>query len=90
MFEIFFGIALIVLASKVGPAVSRRISGGAMDAGAARRLDQMEERLEQMEERVLSLASDNHERLLEVEERVDFAERVLQQQRSTQLPPQGN
>lgn len=90
MFEIFLGIALIVFASKVGPAMAQRISGQAMDAQVAQRMRELEERLEQMDERVLSLASDNHERLVDIEERVDFAERVLQQQRSAQLPPQGN
>jgi glycine/serine hydroxymethyltransferase len=90
VFEIFLGIALIVFASKVGPAMAQRISGQAMDAQVAQRMRELEERLEQMDERVLSLASDNHERLVDIEERVDFAERVLQQQRSAQLPPQGN
>ena len=90
MFEIFLRIALIVFASKVGPAMAQRIGGQAMDAQVAQRMRELEERLEQMDERVLSLASDNHERLVDIEERVDFAERVLQQQRSAQLPPQGN
>jgi len=89
--DIFIGIALIVLAAKVGPALARRIdSRSATDPGAARQLQEMQERLEQVEERVLTLASDSHERLVDIEERVDFAERVLQQQRAAQIPPQGN
>lgn len=90
MFEIFFGIALIVLASKVGPAMAQRIGGKANDGEVAERIRELEERLEQLDERFLQLAADNHERLVDIEERVDFAERVLQQQRTQQLPPQGN
>ncbi len=90
MFDILFGVALIVLASKVGPAVARRIDNKGLEPDATRRLQEMQERLEQVEERVLTLASDSHERLVDMEERMDFAERVLQQQRSAQLPPQGN
>ena len=90
MFEILFGIALIVFASKVGPAMAQRISGQAIDSQVAQRMREMEERLEQLDERFLQLAADNHERLVDIEERVDFAERVLQQQRTQQLPPQGN
>ena len=90
MFDILFGIALIVLASKVGPAVARRIDSRGVEPDAARRLQEMQERLEHVEDRVLTLASDSHERLVDMEERMDFAERVLQQQRSAQLPPQGN
>ena len=90
MFDILFGVALIVLASKVGPAVARRIDNKGLEPDATRRLQEMQERLEQVEDRVLTLASDSHERLVDMEERMDFAERVLQQQRSAQLPPQGN
>jgi tetrahydromethanopterin S-methyltransferase subunit G len=50
----------------------------------------MEERLVQTEERLLTLASDTHERLVDVEERVDFTERVLQQHRSKGQLPEGS
>jgi tetrahydromethanopterin S-methyltransferase subunit G len=82
MFEILLGIAFITLASKVGPAWARRIEGQGADPELARRLAEAEERVAQMEERLLSLAAESHERMLEVEERVDFTERVLQQQRA--------
>lgn len=81
MFEILLGIALITLASKVGPAWARRIEGQGADPEVARRLGEAEERVTQLEERLLSLAAESHERMLETEERLDFAERVLQQQR---------
>ena len=70
--------------------MAQRISGQAIDSQVAQRMQEMEERLEQLDERFLQLAADNHERLVDIEERVDFAERVLQQQRTQQLPPQGN
>ncbi len=86
MFEIFFGIALIVFASKVGPAVARRVGQG-NDPGLARRLQDMEDRVTTNEERLLGLSAGTHERLLDIEERLDFAERVVQSQRhKKQLP----
>jgi hypothetical protein len=82
MFEILLGVALITLASKVGPAWARRIEGQGTDPEVVRRLGEAEERLTQMEDRLLGLAAESHERMLEMEERIDFTERVLQQQRA--------
>jgi hypothetical protein len=82
MFEILLGVALITLASKVGPAWARRIEGQGTDPEVVRRLGEAEERLTHMEDRLLGLAAESHERMLEMEERIDFAERVLQQQRA--------
>jgi hypothetical protein len=89
MFEIFLGIAILVVASKVAPELATRLGSQQTDGETQRRLAEMEERLVQTEERLLTLASDTHERLVDVEERVDFAERVLQQQRSKGQLPEG-
>ena len=44
--------------------------------------------LVETEERMAALATESNERLVDLEERVDFAERVLQQQRERgQIPP---
>ena len=90
MFEIFLGIAILVFASKVAPEVAARVGGQRVDGEMQRRLLEMEERLEQTEERLLTLAADSHERLVDVEERVDFTERVIQQQRAQGQLPEGN
>jgi aminoglycoside N3'-acetyltransferase len=89
MFEIFLGIAILVVASKVAPELATRLSSQRLDGEAQRRMQEMEERLEQTEERLLSLASDSHERLVDIEERVDFTERMLQRQRSQGQLPEG-
>ena len=82
MFEILLGIAIITFASKVAPALAQRLStGGGFSPEAQRRLEDMEQRLAQTEERLLGLSAGTHERLVDVEERLDFAERVLQQHR---------
>jgi hypothetical protein len=47
MFEILLGVALITLASKVGPAWARRIEGQGTDPEVVRRLGEAEERLTQ-------------------------------------------
>jgi hypothetical protein len=89
MFEILAGIALIVFAQKTAPALARRLSGQTMDGTAARRLEDLEQRIAQNEDRLLEFSAGAHDRMMEVEERLDFAERVLQQQRQQhKLPPQ--
>jgi len=90
MLEIFMGIAILVLASKTAPAIARRLSGQALDGETVRRMQDLEQRLEQTEERLLNLAADSHERLVDIEERVDFTERVLQQQRAHGQLPEGS
>ena len=89
MFEILFGIALIVFASKVGPAVARRVGQGE-DPRLARRLHDIEDRVTTNEERLLGLSAGTHERLMDIEERLDFAERVVQSQRHRQQLPGGS
>jgi vacuolar-type H+-ATPase subunit I/STV1 len=82
MFEILLGIAMIVLASKLGPAFARRIGGGSTDTNTQRLVEELEQRVTQNEERIMELSSATHERLVEAEERLDFTERVLQQERA--------
>jgi hypothetical protein len=81
VFEILLGIALITLASKVGSAWSRRI-GGPSDATMSKVVEDLEQRVNQNEERIMELSAATHERLVEAEERLDFTERVLQQERA--------
>jgi tetrahydromethanopterin S-methyltransferase subunit G len=86
MGEILVGVALIVLASKVGPALAARIRADA-GPGSGRDQRRIEARLTELEERVTAVTGETGERLAELEERVDFAERVLQQHRERGLPP---
>ena len=88
MFEILFGIALIVLASKIGPAVARRVGQG-VDTDVRRQLGDLESRVTTSEDRILDLSAGTHERLVEVEERLDVAERVLQAERHRARLPRG-
>lgn len=81
MLEILGGIALIVLASRVAPALAMRLSGQVKDPDYERRLRDVEERLGEIQERLVGLAADAHERIMDLEERVDFTERVLHQNR---------
>jgi hypothetical protein len=87
MGSILVGIALIIIASKIGPALAQRVAAGG-DTDLARRLRQLDARVAETEERLGALANESNERLVDIEERVDFTERVLQQQRDRgQLPP---
>lgn len=81
MFEILFGIAMIVLASKLGPAFARRI-GGPSDTNMHRLVEELEQRVSQNEDRIMELSAATHERLVDAEERLDFTERVIQQERA--------
>ncbi len=88
MFEILFGVALIVLASKIGPAIARRVGQG-VDTDVRRQLDDLESRVTTSEDRILDLSAGTHERFVEVEERLDVAERVLQAERQRDRLPRG-
>ena len=91
MFEILLGIGFIVLASKTAPALARRISGGETPPDMDRRLVDLEDNMEELRERLMTLGSESHERMMDLEERVDFAERVLHQHREqTRLEPGGD
>jgi len=91
VFEILLGVGFIVLASKTAPALARRIGGQAATPDMERRLADLEDGMEEFRERLATLGSESHERLMEIEERMDFAERVLHQQREqTRLEPGGD
>lgn len=86
--EFFLGLALFILVLRMTPALVRRVSGRAVDSDELRkRLDDTEQRLAKSEERLRGLAEGTHERLVDIEERLDFAERVLQQQREARRLP---
>ena len=65
--------ATVVLVGPVGKALARRISGTRDDGVASEELDQVFARLEELEH--------SQARVAELEERLDFAERLLGQQR---------
>jgi hypothetical protein len=87
MGELLIGIAFIIFASKVAPAVAKRLSSHGGDPGLSRKVEEMDGRLVQNEERLLELAAGTHERFVDAEERLDFAERVIQQQREGRRLP---
>ncbi|UCF40581.1 MAG: hypothetical protein JSW43_12775 [Gemmatimonadota bacterium] len=87
MGELLIGIAFIIFASKVAPAVAKRLSSHAGDPDLGRKVDEMDRRLAQNEERLLELAAGTHERFVDAEERLDFTERVIQQQRERSRLP---
>ncbi len=87
MGELLIGIAFIIFASKVAPAVAKRLSSHSGDPDLARKVEDMDGRLAQTEERLLELAAGTHERFVDAEERLDFTERVIQQQREQQKLP---
>ncbi len=88
--EFFLYIAVLVLVVKLAPAIARRISGHSVDSNAIlRKLDDTEQRLAETESRLRALSEGTHERLLDVEERLDFTERVLQQERERRPLPRG-
>ena len=77
----FSVVTVIVLKGPVGKALARRI-GGEAGEDTVRRLAQAEDRLHEVEEL--------HARVAELEERLDFAERLLAQSRpGASALPQG-
>lgn len=87
MGELLIGIAFIIFASKVAPAAAKRLSSQSGDPGLARKVEELDGRLAQTEERLLELAAGTHERFVDAEERLDFTERVIQQQRERRKLP---
>ncbi len=79
--EFFIGLAFFILIMRVTPVLVRRIGGQTADAGKLRkRVEDAEQRLSEMEGRLRGLSEGTHERLLDLEERLDFTERALKQQ----------
>ncbi|MGD2135372.1 MAG: hypothetical protein PVF27_04390 [Gemmatimonadales bacterium] len=71
-----FGVKLLVW----GKGPIRRIRGGAEDPAAEERLAELEDRVRQL----ASLAHDQSRQLEDYQERLDFTERMLTQQRMEQ------
>lgn len=81
---IFGGGTLFLLAiSPVGRAIAARIQGKAVTA------DEVVQRLDAANQAVLDELEDLRQDVVEVQERLDFAERLLAQQRQAALPPEG-
>ncbi len=79
--EFFVGLAFFILILRLTPVLVRRVGGQTADSGELRkRLEDAEQRLSEMEGRLRGLSEGTHERLLDLEERLDFTERALQQQ----------
>ncbi len=79
--EFFVGLAFFILILRLTPVLVRRIGGQTADSGELRKqLEDAERRLSEMEGRLRGLSEGTHERLLDLEERLDFTERALQQQ----------
>jgi hypothetical protein len=82
--ELFFTMAAVVggplLAVMIVPALAKRIMAGTRRSGEPPRAE-----LEDLRERLGEL-DDMSRRVAELEERVDFAERLLAQQRDAALP----
>ncbi len=60
-----------------------------MDFGSKARVDEVERRLQETQDRLRELATATDTRLVDLEERQDFTERILQQGRSTNQLPDG-
>jgi DNA repair exonuclease SbcCD ATPase subunit len=82
---IFGGGTLFLLAiSPVGRAIAARIQGKAVTA------DDVVQRLDAANQAVLDELEDLRRDVVEVQERLDFAERLLAQQRQAALPSEGS
>jgi len=82
------GLTVIGVIHEIGGAWAARLKNTAADASELhRRLVELEHRLAETDARLRDLAAED-DRLLDLEERVEFAERVLQQLRDPgRLPP---
>jgi len=84
------GLTIIGVVDKVGSALAARLKNTAADAAELqRRLAELEHRLADTDARLQDLAAED-DRMLDLEERVEFAERVLQQLRDPGRLPPGN
>ena len=82
------GLTAIGVLGSLGNAYAQRIKTSPVDTERlTRRMDEMEQRLLEAETALRELAPD-YDRLVDLEERIEFSERLLQQLRSRdQLPP---
>ena len=82
-------LALAYLIFRATPAIVRRVASGGLDTESKARLDDLEHRLQETEERLRGLAAATDGRLVDLEERQDVAERVLQRVREDRALPEG-
>ena len=74
--DFLVGLAVFILVLRLTPVLVRRIGGQTADSGELRkRVEEAEQRLAEMEGRLRGLSEGTHERLLDLEERLDFTER---------------
>jgi len=85
----FIGIAIFILILKATPAIVRRIEGGAKGGGSSQRVDELERRLAEVEDNLRTLGGATDSRLVDLEERQDINERVLQRVKDTRTLPKG-
>ncbi len=85
----FIAIAIMMLIIKATPAIVKRIEGGGLDTGSRERLDELDHRLQETEEQLRRLVSATDSRLVDLEERQDVTERVLQRVKERKALPEG-
>jgi len=83
------GFAVFMLILKATPAIVKRIEGGGMGAGSGPHGEELERRLAELEENLRTLGGATDSRLVDLEERQDITERVLQKVKDTRALPQG-
>ena len=84
------GFAAIGAMTTIAHAAAKRLRGGSGTSEEVRRkLEETEQRLSETEARLDEL-SGTESRLLELDERMEFAERLLQQQRDRERLPGGD
>jgi hypothetical protein len=79
-------LAIFLLILKATPAIVKRIEGG---AGGSQRVDDLERRLAEVEDNLRTLGGATDSRLVDLEERQDINERVLQQVKDVRTLPRG-
>lgn len=82
-------LALVILIFRATPAIVKRIASGGLDTESKAHLDDLEHRLQETEERLRGLAAATDGRFVDLEERQDVTDRVLQQVREDRALPEG-
>lgn len=84
----FISIAIFILILKATPAIVRRIESGT-DGATRERLDELERRLAETEDNLRTLGAATDNRLVDLEERQDISERVIQTVKDSRALPEG-
>ncbi len=82
-------LAIFMLILRATPAIVKRIERGNVDPAAADRIDELERKLGEVEENLRTLGAAADGRLVDLEERQDVTERVLQRVKDTKALPRG-